>query len=136
MVHLQAIPNKDDIDNKLVKEVKQMHLDLAPAGDDDLYTTSVYGSRFAAADLPKHEMPEREMPKEVAYKMIKDDLSLDGNPMLNLASFVTTYMVCPSLTQIPNHRLLNCFTGGRSREAHDRVLLQELHRLRGVPAVS
>ena len=24
--------------------------------------------------------------------MIKDDLSLDGNPTLNLASFVTTYM--------------------------------------------
>lgn len=37
-------------------------------------------------------MPEREMPKEVAYRMIKDDLSLDGVPTLNLASFVTTYM--------------------------------------------
>ncbi|CCC07583.1 unnamed protein product [Sordaria macrospora k-hell] len=37
-------------------------------------------------------MPEDEMPKEVAYRMIKDELSLDGNPMLNLASFVTTYM--------------------------------------------
>lgn len=38
-------------------------------------------------------MPEREMPKEVAYRMIRDDLTLDGNPKLNLASFVTTYMV-------------------------------------------
>ncbi|KAK4121765.1 glutamate decarboxylase [Parathielavia appendiculata] len=37
-------------------------------------------------------MPEGEMPKEVAYRMIKDEMSLDGNPMLNLASFVTTYM--------------------------------------------
>jgi hypothetical protein len=27
-------------------------------------------------------MPEREMPKEIAYRMIKDELSLDGNPML------------------------------------------------------
>jgi len=28
--------------------------------------------------------------------MIKDDLTLDGTPTLNLASFVTTYMVrCP-----------------------------------------
>ncbi len=25
---------------------------------------------------------EGEMPKEVAYRMIKDELSLDGNPML------------------------------------------------------
>ncbi|KFY31160.1 hypothetical protein V493_01336 [Pseudogymnoascus sp. VKM F-4281 (FW-2241)] len=54
--------------------------------------TSVYASRFAAQDLPKHEMPEGGMPKEVAYRMIKDETSLDGNPMLNLASFVTTYM--------------------------------------------
>uniref|UniRef100_L2FHT3 Glutamate decarboxylase n=1 Tax=Colletotrichum fructicola (strain Nara gc5) TaxID=1213859 RepID=L2FHT3_COLFN len=45
-----------------------------------------------APPLPKREMPEDEMPKDVAYRMIKDELSLDGNPMMNLASFVTTYM--------------------------------------------
>lgn len=60
--------------------------------DDDRFTTTVYASKFAAQDLPKHRMPDREMPKEVAYRMIKDETSLDGNPMLNLASFVTTYM--------------------------------------------
>jgi glutamate decarboxylase len=38
-------------------------------------------------------MPDREMPPSVAYRMIKDDLTLDGTPTLNLASFVTTYMV-------------------------------------------
>lgn len=31
-------------------------------------------------------------PKDTAYRLIKDHLSLDGNPVLNLASFVTTYM--------------------------------------------
>jgi glutamate decarboxylase len=55
---------------------------LSLSNDDDCYTTSVYGSRFAAEDLPRYEMPEGEMPKDVAYRMIKDDLSLDGNPML------------------------------------------------------
>jgi glutamate decarboxylase len=50
--------------------------------EDDTFTTTVYGSRFAACDLPKTEMPELEMPKEVAFRLIKDDLSLDGNPML------------------------------------------------------
>lgn len=49
---------------------------------EDEFTTSVYGSRFAAMDLPKHHMPECEMPKDIAYRMIKDDLSLDNNPML------------------------------------------------------
>ncbi|KAK1463045.1 glutamate decarboxylase [Colletotrichum cuscutae] len=72
------------------QQLKKVQLQLAD--HDDCYTTSVYGSRFANQDLPKSEMPESEMPKEVAYRMIKDELSLDGNPMLNLASFVTTYM--------------------------------------------
>ncbi|GIJ90575.1 hypothetical protein Asppvi_009533 [Aspergillus pseudoviridinutans] len=55
-------------------------------------TDYVYGTHFAAQDLPHHEMAEREMPASVAYRLIKDELSLDGNPLLNLASFVTTYM--------------------------------------------
>jgi glutamate decarboxylase len=79
MVHLQTIKPADDV-NKIVDGIKKVHLQLA--NDDDSFTTSVYGSRFAAQDLPRHEMPEHEMPKDVAYRMIKDDLSLDGNPML------------------------------------------------------
>ncbi|KAH8661065.1 pyridoxal phosphate-dependent transferase [Ilyonectria robusta] len=59
---------------------------------EDEFATSVYSSRFAGMDLPHHHMPECEMPRDIAYRMIKDDLSLDNNPMLNLASFVTTYM--------------------------------------------
>lgn len=90
MVHLNHIPNPEEEGKHLAQEVKKFHLSLAE--HDDQFTTSVYGSRFAAADLPRHEMPEGEMPRDVAYRMIKDELSLDGNPMLNLASFVTTYM--------------------------------------------
>ncbi|KAI9863388.1 MAG: Glutamate decarboxylase 4 [Trichoglossum hirsutum] len=91
MVHLQPIPTDSDIArDSVVAGLKIDKLKFEPAEDE--FTTSVYGSRFAAEDLPKVEMPEKEMPKEVAYRMIKDDLSLDGNPMLNLASFVTTYM--------------------------------------------
>jgi glutamate decarboxylase len=90
MVHLSSIPSDQEAGNKLPEAVKNLSLELT--SDEDAVATSVYGSRFAAEDLPKHEMPDREMPKEIAYKMIKDELSLDGNPMLNLASFVTTYM--------------------------------------------
>lgn len=91
MVHLNHIPNPEEEANHLVAKVKKFHLDLAENNDNE-FTTSVYGSKFALTELPRHEMPESEMPKEVAYRMIKDDLSLDGNPMLNLASFVTTFM--------------------------------------------
>ncbi|KAF7537015.1 hypothetical protein G7054_g4016 [Neopestalotiopsis clavispora] len=89
MVHLASIPNDEEI-SKLPEAVRKVTLKLA--NEEDQFTTSVYGSKFAAQDLPRHEMPEGEMPKDVAYRMIKDELSLDGNPMLNLASFVTTYM--------------------------------------------
>ncbi|OLN95230.1 Glutamate decarboxylase 4 [Colletotrichum chlorophyti] len=98
MVHLATVNTPPDSGSdessaslsKVMKTLKNVQLQLAD--HDDCYTTSVYGSRFANQDLPKSEMPENEMPKEVAYRMIKDELSLDGNPMLNLASFVTTYM--------------------------------------------
>ncbi|EXK76813.1 glutamate decarboxylase [Fusarium oxysporum f. sp. raphani 54005] len=62
------------------------------SNDKDAFTTISYGSRFARMELPRHQMPESEMPRDIAYRLIKDDLSLDNNPTLNLASFVTTYM--------------------------------------------
>ena len=92
MVHLTSVPNDKAANAAPVKGME--NLKLEPNDAEDEVTASVYGSRFAAECLPTHEMPEKEMPKEIAYRMIKDDLSLDGNPMLNLASFVTTYMVC------------------------------------------
>lgn len=79
MVHLAAIPQDDGV-KSVTNGMKKVQLQLS--NDEDCFTTSVYGSRFAAEDLPKQEMPENEMPREIAYRMIKDELSLDGNPML------------------------------------------------------
>ncbi|ORX52779.1 glutamate decarboxylase [Hesseltinella vesiculosa] len=58
----------------------------------DNVSTTVYGTRWVAEDIPRYDLPEGEMPSNVAYRLIKDDLALDGNPALNLATFVTTYM--------------------------------------------
>lgn len=44
--------------------------------------SSVYGSRFAKEDLPCEEIPDGPMPSGIAYRMIKDELSLDNNPKL------------------------------------------------------
>jgi glutamate decarboxylase len=84
MVHLNAIAKDHEIDQPLVKGMEKLEINNS-AMNNDTFTTTIYGSRFAAEDLPKYEMPECEMPKEVAYRMIKDDLSLDGNPMLKYA---------------------------------------------------
>ena len=90
MVHLASVPSDNAVKAPLVKGME--NVSMQEPNEDEL-TASVYGSRFAAQELPMHEMPEQEMPKDIAYRMIKDDLTLDGNPTLNLASFVTTYMV-------------------------------------------
>ena len=45
-----------------------------------------------AATVPRHELPPGELPPDVAYQMIHDELMLDGNARLNVATFVTTWM--------------------------------------------
>jgi glutamate decarboxylase len=42
--------------------------------------------------IPRHEAPEHELPPDVAYQIIHDELMLDGNARLNVATFVTTWM--------------------------------------------
>ena len=42
--------------------------------------------------IPRHELPEGEMPPDVAYQIIHDELMLDGNARLNVATFVSTWM--------------------------------------------
>ncbi|KAJ5220475.1 Glutamate decarboxylase 4 [Penicillium chermesinum] len=88
MVHLAAVKKDDEVVDHLARQVESIG---GPPDENDYYT-NVYGSHFAADHMPQHEMPEREMPRQVAARLIKDELSLDGNPKLNLASFVTTYM--------------------------------------------
>ncbi|KAJ7597853.1 glutamate decarboxylase [Mycena floridula] len=45
-----------------------------------------------ANGVPKYTIPELGIPSKAAYQILHDELSLDGNPLLNLASFVHTYM--------------------------------------------
>ena len=44
------------------------------------------------AHIPRHEMPAAGMPADVAYQIIHDELLLDGNARMNVATFVTTWM--------------------------------------------
>lgn len=92
MVHINRVSTDREIESI---KAQYENIDTLPLTEEELqddFTASVYGSKYAGEDLPRHEMPEREMPAAVAHRMIKDDLTLDGTPTLNLASFVTTYM--------------------------------------------
>lgn len=41
---------------------------------------------------PRHRLPEGPLPPMNAYQLVHDELMLDGNSRLNLATFVTTWM--------------------------------------------
>ena len=41
---------------------------------------------------PRHRLADGPVPAEVAYQLVHDELLLDGNARLNLATFVTTWM--------------------------------------------
>lgn len=42
--------------------------------------------------VPRHSMPAGSLGPDVAYQIVHDELMLDGNARLNLATFVTTWM--------------------------------------------
>jgi glutamate decarboxylase len=42
--------------------------------------------------VPKHRIAQHGLPSDIAYTIIRDELMLDGNAKLNLATFVTTWM--------------------------------------------
>lgn len=54
--------------------------------------TPSYGGRVMREPVPKFKMPDGQMESETAYRVIHDELMLDGNARLNLATFVTTWM--------------------------------------------
>ncbi len=42
--------------------------------------------------IPRHQLPDNQLAPDVAYQLVHDELMLDGNARLNLATFVTTWM--------------------------------------------
>ncbi|QDT94936.1 glutamate decarboxylase [Gimesia aquarii] len=60
--------------------------------DPDSMLTPAYGSRSISEPVPKYRMPEQGLPPKIAYDLVRDELMLDGNSRLNLATFVTTWM--------------------------------------------
>lgn len=41
--------------------------------------------RYDIAPIPKYSLPTKSTDAEIAYELIHDELTLDGNPLLNLA---------------------------------------------------
>ncbi|PPQ68971.1 hypothetical protein CVT24_000360 [Panaeolus cyanescens] len=51
-----------------------------------------YGDRYNTDPIPKYTLSEQGVSSDAAYNLIKDELNLDGSTILNLASFVNTWI--------------------------------------------
>ncbi len=51
-----------------------------------------YATRYASQPIPKNRMPDEGTPPQAVYRLIHDELLLDGSSRLNMATFVTTWM--------------------------------------------
>lgn len=60
--------------------------------DANQYLAPIYGSREVGEPIPRFRMPESSSSPRLIAQLIKDELNLDGNQSLNLATFVTTWM--------------------------------------------
>ena len=53
---------------------------------------SSFGNRFLLEPAPDNALPKTGMPSEDAMRLVGEEILLDGLPMRNLATFVTTWM--------------------------------------------
>lgn len=67
-------------------------VDLGQLEESKRGHASTYSTRYFAEGVPMYELPRNGMPANAAYQLVHDELNLDGNPDLNLSSFVTTWM--------------------------------------------
>ncbi len=51
-----------------------------------------YGNRFLLQEAPAEKLPDVGMPALDALRLVGEELVIDGSPMRNLATFVTTWM--------------------------------------------
>jgi glutamate decarboxylase len=74
-------------------------VDLEKLEEPEKVVGPAYTSRYCTLPVPKYELSETGMRPDCAYQLVHDEMNLDGNPSLNLASFVTTWME-PQATQL------------------------------------
>ncbi|GID93840.1 glutamate decarboxylase [Amorphoplanes digitatis] len=53
---------------------------------------ALFGNRFITTEVPSREFPATGMSAQDAFRLVVEDLALEGDPTRNLATFVTTWM--------------------------------------------
>ena len=69
-----------------------LHRDVRQSGQRAEIDINPLYVRLAQWTVPRHTLPDHPMLPDTALQVVRDELLLDGNARLNLATFVTTWM--------------------------------------------
>jgi glutamate decarboxylase len=69
-----------------------LHTDARHSGGPSEFDINPVYVRLAQEPVPRHALPRHQMLPDTALQVVRDELLLDGNARLNLATFVTTWM--------------------------------------------
>lgn len=73
-----------------------LHKGPDPSAERPMSVNPFYGEANPVGGMseapPKHRLPDTPLPPMTAAQLVHDELMLDGNSRLNLATFVTTWM--------------------------------------------
>jgi glutamate decarboxylase len=67
-----------------------IHSRVPVARSDEISISPLFASETQT--IPRHELPQGEMAPDVAYQIVHDELMLDGNARMNVATFASTWM--------------------------------------------
>ncbi|UDQ97643.1 glutamate decarboxylase [Lentisphaerota bacterium WC36G] len=84
-----------------------------------------YSGRWVTQEIPKDKIPDESLDPRATYLFIHDELNLDCNPSLNLASFVTTWMEDEAekiIIESLNKNYIDEDEYPQTRIIHDRVI--------------
>jgi glutamate decarboxylase len=62
------------------------------ATEIDEVVANRYGNRYLVDEVPSKRLPDVGMPAQDAMRLVEQELTLEGDPQRNLATFVTTWM--------------------------------------------
>ena len=91
------LPRRDPEADRRVKGKRRSDLALHsrttdPGSDDALSVRPQFSQHAEIGEVPRLRLARNGMPPATAFQIIHDELMLDGNARLNLATFVTTWM--------------------------------------------
>ncbi|KMU75301.1 glutamate decarboxylase [Coccidioides immitis RMSCC 3703] len=91
-MHLATHVNPEEVIEQLRNDPEESHRQHVFTLNA-VATRTAYSTRYASSEeIPKFRIPQLGASAEAVYRLLRDELDLDGIPNLNMASFVGTFM--------------------------------------------